>query len=194
MTKAPVGVRMMYNLTHEALGNIPIRPVKPCYIFSTDDSVVYIFEGKGDKEINFRLCSKVSTTSASHSSKYKIDDSSKMKGLRVKMTFIFSAVGTSAPIFITVYGLNEREMPHDKSIIVPLKGLCIGGGGVNMSGTTIGHVLFMRKQENADSIRYTHYLKNVLLPFIQESRFQFDAFLHLVSQFLDFHQHPTHLS
>ena len=98
-----------------------------------------------------------------------------MKGLRVKMTFTFSAVGTSAPIFITAYGLNEREMPHDKSIIVPLKGLCIGGGGVNMSGTTIGHVLFMRKQENADSIRYTHYLKNILLPFIQESRFQFDG-------------------
>ena len=97
-----------------------------------------------------------------------------MKGLRVKTTFTFSAVGMSAPIFITVYGLNEREIPSDKCILVPLKGLCIGGG-VNIDAKMSGYVLFMRKQENADSIRYTHYLKNILLPFVKDNRYQFDG-------------------
>ena len=69
MEDAPIGVRMMYTLTQKALGGIPIRPIKPCYLFSTDDTVVYTFEGKGDKETYFRLCSKNSTTSAGYSSK-----------------------------------------------------------------------------------------------------------------------------
>ena len=68
-----------------------------------------------------------------------------MCDLRVKMTFTFSAVSISAPIFITVYVLNDRELPKDKLILVPLKGLCIGGGGLNMGATTKGYVLFMKK-------------------------------------------------
>jgi len=83
-------------------------------IFSNNDTVVYTFEGKGGKEDKFRLVSKRRSKSAGYTPKYKIDDSAKMKGLRVKMTFTFSVVGVSALIFITVYGLNEREMPEDK--------------------------------------------------------------------------------
>ena len=84
---APVGVRILYEMTSKALGGIPIRPVKPCYVFSTDDTVLYIFEGKGEKDSVFRLCSTSGTTSAGHVTKDKIDDSCKMKGLRLKMTF-----------------------------------------------------------------------------------------------------------
>ena len=39
-----------------------------------------------------------------------------------------------------MYSLNDRDMANDKSILVPLKGLCIGGGYINMSGTTDGYV------------------------------------------------------
>jgi len=57
------------------------------------------------------------------------------------MTYTFSAIGTAAPIFITVYGMNEREMPEDKCSLVPLQG----------------------------------YLKNILIPFVKDSRHQFDG-------------------
>ena len=88
-----------------------------------------------------------------------------MKGLCVKIIFTFSAVGVSAPIFIAVYGLNKRETPKDKCILVPLKGLYIGGGGVNMNTAMDGYVLFMQRQENANTICYTHYLNYILLSF-----------------------------
>ena len=63
---APISVHMMYKMTSKALGSIPIRPVKPCYVFSTDNTVIYTFEGKGEKDTVFRLCSTSSSASAGH--------------------------------------------------------------------------------------------------------------------------------
>ena len=55
-----------------------------------------------------------------------------MKGMRVNLTFTFSGAGTSAPLFITVTGMTEKELPEDTSLLVEVKGLCIGGGGINV--------------------------------------------------------------
>lgn len=115
-----------------------VYPVKYFYVFSTDNSVVFAYEGKGKRDTKFRLCSRQSNAKAAHTSKYHIDNFSKMCGLRVKMTFSISAAGTCAPLFITVYGLNEREMPNSKCLLAPLRGMCIGGGGVNIGSNKKG--------------------------------------------------------
>ena len=47
-------------------------------------------------------------------SKYLVNDSKNMNGLRLKMTFTFSAIGKVAPIFITISGLNDDELPKAK--------------------------------------------------------------------------------
>ena len=48
-----------------------------------------------------------------------------MCGMRVKLTWTFSVSGTCAPLFITVSGLNDREMPPGKDLIVlKIPGLC----------------------------------------------------------------------
>lgn len=107
---------MMYQLVSKIYGEVPLRSVKPCYVLSTDDTIVYIFESKGSKDSKLRLVFKSGGSCAGHTSKCTIDNSNKMQGLRVKMTFTFSAVGVFAPIFINIYGLNEHEMPLDKSI------------------------------------------------------------------------------
>ena len=60
-----------------------------------------------------------------------------MKGVRVKLTFTFSAVGTCAPLFILVSGLSEREMPTEDCIALLIKSLSIGGGGLNVGNTDI---------------------------------------------------------
>ena len=39
------GVKILYNMTSKAYVKLPIVPVKPQYIFSTDDTVVYVLEG-----------------------------------------------------------------------------------------------------------------------------------------------------
>lgn len=135
---APIGVQIMYQITSKTLGCTPVYPVKYFYVFSTDNSVVFAYEGKGKRDTKFRLCSRQSNAKAAHTSKYHIDNFSKMCGLRVKMTFSISAAGTCAPLFITVYGLNEREMPNSKCLLAPLRGMCIGGGGVNIGSNKKG--------------------------------------------------------
>ena len=85
--------------------------VRPELITSTDDSTVYIFEGHSSKPDVFRLVTKESCATKGTNSVYNIDDSNAMCGMRVKITWTFSGGGTCAPLFITVSGLNEREMP-----------------------------------------------------------------------------------
>jgi hypothetical protein len=41
---------------------------------------------------------------------YHVDDYDHMNGMRVKLMWTLSTVGTSAPLFITVTRLNGREM------------------------------------------------------------------------------------
>ena len=100
-----------------------------------------------------------------------------MQGMRVKLTFNFDTVGTCAPLFITVIGLNERNLCGKRHILVRLKGLCIGEGGVNTGIDNFGYVLFMVKQENAHLIQYKYYKQNILLPFIQNSLTGFDRYV-----------------
>ena len=44
--EASVGVEMMYQLIPKVLGGVILIPAKPVYLFSTNDTVVFIFEGK----------------------------------------------------------------------------------------------------------------------------------------------------
>jgi len=54
MDDAAVGVKIMYAMVRNHYGN-PIYPVKPQYMLSSDDTVVYVFKGKGRENENFRL-------------------------------------------------------------------------------------------------------------------------------------------
>ena len=118
---------MMYKIIRESYGNFNILLIKPQYIFSTDDTVVYIFEGCAEDNDKFTLVSKKLLKYCGNQSKYTLPNNCMMQGMRVKLTFSFSTVGTCAPLFITVTGLNERNFGGKKHILVRVKGLCIGG-------------------------------------------------------------------
>ena len=106
---------MLYKMVCSAYGNtVQIIPIRPEYILSTDDTVQFIFKGKGEDNDMFRLVSTKFLRNAGTRSKYKNDDSKNMCGLRMKLTYAFSGSGTMALIFITVFGLNERELPEDQ--------------------------------------------------------------------------------
>ena len=46
MKDAPKGVKMLYDMVSKARGNLPVIPIKTQYIYSSDDTVMYVFEGK----------------------------------------------------------------------------------------------------------------------------------------------------
>ncbi len=89
----------------------------------------------------YKLITKQSLMETGTNACYSCIENSNMNGLCIKMTFTFSAEGTCAPLFITVGGLIEQELPGGsgfKHCVVP--GLCIGELGVNVDVRTVGHV------------------------------------------------------
>ena len=57
MDNAPIFVKMIYNMTSKVYVNIIVFPVKLQYLVSTDDNLVYIFEGRGTKRDKISLVS-----------------------------------------------------------------------------------------------------------------------------------------
>ena len=98
---------------------------------------------------------------------YNVDESDHMNGMRVKLTWTLSGGGTCAPLFVTVTGLNERELPSGDMLVVQVAGLCIGGSGVGANEQE-GYIVFTKSGQ--DQKRFEFYQSNVLLPFINSLR------------------------
>ena len=86
-----------------------------------------------------------------------------MNGMRVKITFTFSALGKVMPLVVTVSGLSEREMPEGKDFI-DVKIPNLSGNGVD------GYLLFMRSTKGVDVQRYKWYQETILFPGIANDR------------------------
>ena len=82
-----------------------------------------------------------------------------------------------APIFISVLGLNERELPEDHCVSIEIPGLCVGGGGVTVGNKECGILMFMRGESGIDKERYRIYRDDVLLPFIEKSIIEFGGWV-----------------
>jgi hypothetical protein len=66
-------------------------------------------------------------------------------------------------------------MPEDDLIIWEIEGLCIGGHGAYQS-TGVGYVLFMRGTPGAEKKRFQWIRENVLFPFINWGRKEYNDF------------------
>ena len=82
-----------------------------------------------------------------------------------------------------MYGLSEKELPRDLCqdgilILPPLKGFCYGGIQ-NADSETVGYVVFMRNETNAetkesnDQRNHEIYRNEVMGPYIQSVRKKF---------------------
>ena len=49
---------------------------------------------------------------------YNVDESEYINGMRVKLTWTLSGGGSSAHLFVTVTGLNDRELPSADILVV----------------------------------------------------------------------------
>jgi hypothetical protein len=111
-TNITEGAKEMVQLVQEANGHTAVHLVRAQYIFSTDDTPQYVFAGE-DKNSNsqWRLCNREDLDECGRRGLHEPDDVTCMHAFRVKHTFTFSAAGQLAPIYTTVAGLCEKEMP-----------------------------------------------------------------------------------
>jgi len=174
LSKTHPEVVMLMNMVSDALGTA-VFPILPQYIYSTDDTTEYIYEGTKHSTPKFVLTTKKSISEKGTKSVHRVEDNKSMCGMRVKLTFTFSAVGTCFPLVVTVTGLTDRELPNGEDFVhVEVPGLCIGGGGVNVENQGIGHVLFMKDNEGAEKKRFEWYQNEILVKGVNDHRKKFN--------------------
>jgi hypothetical protein len=171
------GAAKLKELVSEALGGLPLSCVQPEFMTSTDDTVAYVFAGTQPKGGSmWKLVKTADLEGRDCRSIYqKVDSQSNMCGFRIKLTFTFNAAGQMAPLFISVTGLSEKELPSETCpsgmLVMKVKGLAIGAN-VNVDCESVGYVVFLRKSDTneLDTRRFTYYRDEVYLPFIETIR------------------------
>jgi hypothetical protein len=175
LSSLPEDSKLLYNMVSDFHGGKPVRVRKPHLITNQDDQTEFICKGKQiDKSARVGLVASTALKTQSTLSVYHQDDDNKMNGLRVKRHLLTNGCGDVAPACYCFAGLTEREMPDDEFIIWEVEGLCIGGYGAYRS-TGIGYVLFMRDTPGAEKKRFQWIRLNILIPFINWGRKEYDG-------------------
>jgi len=154
-----------------------VYPVHPAYVLSTDDTAFFVFE-----DINVhdgaRLGSRKQRGNV-HGS-FTTKSRGQLCGQRVRFTITISAGGYMAPLFMTVAGLSDGELPQstcpDGVLILKIPGLCVGGT-VDPRIQNCGYVAFTHSrkdgstsEESPEMTIFRYYRTNILLPWIEELR------------------------
>ena len=160
----------------KAWGGRPVLPVKPAYIYSTDETTNYAYEGTRTEKGRFVLVAKKSVAKSGTQAMYNCDDNKSMSGMRLKCTFTLSALGACFPLVVTVAGLKDTEMPEKDFVHVKVPGLCVGGGGVNVNNKDVGHIVFLRNDPGAEKKKFRWYQDTILIPGINTQRLHHDNF------------------
>ena len=92
--------------------DIPLHCVKPYNVLLINNTGNYVIEGKMEEDEK-HVCTGINSKQGRHQhSNYTLEKNGKThKGLRVKNTYAFTAVGSQAPPFISCSGITEQELP-----------------------------------------------------------------------------------
>lgn len=93
--------------------NSPVFPVHPALLLSTDNRTLFIFECKSKCLSSWHFYEK-----GKHNTSLQSTFSSEIGGtdhLNVRVTHTMCGLGLMAPLYVTMYGLNEREFPKHLS-------------------------------------------------------------------------------
>ena len=172
VSKATKGAQAFEKLVSEANGGLPVHPLYPRNIHSTDDSGVYFVAAMNNKdEFEWRVA-KDDGENNGFRSKYKSNNNSSLMGQRCKLTWSASADGTVAPAYVTFSGLSERELPPetcpDGIYVIEVPGLAIGG--TNPDCKSVGYIVFMRKGRDVETTNFRHYRQSVFRPYVESKR------------------------
>ena len=179
LEKVTKGAKLLYDLISKENSGLELRVILPMFVSTTDDTTVFAFEGAvdGGEGERFIICKDNDTKTRSSYTKNTASTDS-MRGIRIRHTVSFNALGNAAPFYATVYGLTTEELPVTTcpSGILPvlLTGFCYGGDQ-DVSNKTKGWLVFIRNTTKDDEIstdqkNHEHCRKNVFLPYVEETR------------------------
>ena len=99
-------------MAKEAFGADEIYPVNPNLVLSTDDTTVFVFEGtpRGSSDWQWKIFDKANRNSSVRSEFEVGEDGEHSGGLRVRLTFTFTASGLAAPPYVSISGLTAEEL------------------------------------------------------------------------------------
>ena len=153
-----------------------------CYHFNlstTDDTTVFAFEGSVDGKSNTSYIVNKDNDSGTRSNYTRnTSNTDSLRGICIRHTVSFNAVGNTAPMYATVYGISEEEMPTATCpsgvLTIPIPGFCYGGSQ-DCANKSIGYLVFLRNTNkdddiSTDQINHTKYRNEVFLPFVQSTR------------------------
>ena len=177
--KASEGAKLLYKLIQKVNNGEDLKVVYPMFISTTDDTTVFTFEGSVDGKENDCFIINTENDSGTYSS-YNKDTSStdSCRGIRIRHSVTFNAVGNAAPMYATVYGLTEEELPTATCpsgvYTLPIKGFCYGGSQ-DCANKQEGYLVFLRntsKQDviSTDQLNHIKYRNEVFLPYIKSTR------------------------
>ena len=92
----PKPTNMLIKHVADAWGT-SVFPILSKLIVSTDDTTEYIFEGMCKKQPKFILATKSLIMKRGSNALYQVQDRKSMSGMRVKLTFTFTAMGNCFP-------------------------------------------------------------------------------------------------
>ena len=123
------------DMVKEAYGS-DLYPAHPDLVLSSDDSTIIAFEGKarregGEMEWDWKLLDPAANNASVRSDFEVGDNNANSGGLRIRITFTFTASGSYAPVFICVSGLTKEELSPelcpDGILATKVPRLCKGG-------------------------------------------------------------------
>ena len=180
ISNATIGATTLYDMVQACNSNNNLAPVSPWLITSTDDSTLFVFRGIKKTQEKLYVCGKRDESGKLSNFNGDTGGTDKLSGVRVRHTHTINAYGNTAPIYITMYGLNDRELPVSKNpdgmLVLKIPGLCIGAGQDIRLSNVIGYVIFLRNDQKKEgeytleTKNFDYYRNKVYLPYIETLR------------------------
>ena len=80
LKQLPEQTKMIYNMMVDCCKGVPVFPVHPELIFSTDESTQFVYEGYRGEEEQFRLVTKSSCKDKGTNATYHVEESDMSQG------------------------------------------------------------------------------------------------------------------
>lgn len=172
--KLEVGALKTIYLLENAL-RVPVYPIRPENVLSTDDTTEYIFYGARNAKEPWKIVGLSARKNRGHNSFNHADPTNaKYGGFRIKIAVTISAAVQMARLVLVLSGLSEEELSMSQNEISNHRGMCVMkveglslNGTVCPNSTDYGYIILMLKHSKSEEARHSFYDEIVLQEFIK---------------------------
>ena len=130
--KATEGAQTLYKMIQKENNGADLKVVLPFLLSTTDDTTVFAFEGSVDGKSNTSYIINKDNDSGTRSDfSRNTSNTDILRGICIRHTVSFNTVENTAPVYATVCGIAEEEMPiatcPSSVLTVPIPGFCYVG-------------------------------------------------------------------